>query len=570
VTRIARTTGIVCVFALCVGVSAQSPDKIAAARARLAGVAAIVQKLPVSQQHHLSSGVLNLVQLATGLTGADDDHGPPPITRPQSAKSGVRATAVPGTPVLVNDPTTDFLFSVLAGATQSETTTAWCGSNVVVGFNDSTSVFETELFGPGGLSFSGAGASGDMGQSFLDIGPINPGPNFNDFLAGDPVVTCGDANHFNFSQILESGETLSTNVFEPLSGAAFSKSADAGLTWGNPIYAVLKDGNTHVIDKPWHALDPQHPSHVFLTYTDFDVSGTVCGTDSSGAPVERVAIEMVMSVDGGNTWSRPAIIDEICSAAPDFPHVSGSQVVVDNQGSVYVAWEAFLTATSRELRMRRITGNGTSPGAIVKVTPVVPVGDGFLIQANIRNTEFPSLAVDRSNGTLYIVWNDGRLLQDLDFESPNFAYGYGNVFVTRSLNHGATWSSPVRVNDDAPPPPGNRGVDHFQPAVGVDQTGAVGACWYDRRIDPRNTFVARFCARSTNGGTTWANNMVPMDPWLPMKEVDAFIVPYYLGDYDQVATDTLRVNPGFLGSFGNVELILNELVPNQDVYVTRF
>src|SRR6266849_3602265 len=43
----------------------------------------------------------------------------------------------------VSDPSTDLSFSRMAGFTQSETSTAWCGNNVVVAYNDSGSFLET-------------------------------------------------------------------------------------------------------------------------------------------------------------------------------------------------------------------------------------------------------------------------------------------------------------------------------------------------------------------------------------------------------------------------------------------
>ncbi|HYL94086.1 MAG TPA: hypothetical protein VEW69_13125, partial [Alphaproteobacteria bacterium] len=59
----------------------------------------------------------------------------------------------------VNDRSTDLDFSGFDGVTQSETSTAMCGNQVVVGFNDSGSEFQTFFFGTGGLSFSGAAVS---------------------------------------------------------------------------------------------------------------------------------------------------------------------------------------------------------------------------------------------------------------------------------------------------------------------------------------------------------------------------------------------------------------------------
>ena len=49
----------------------------------------------------------------------------------------------------MSDLSTDFLFSVLAGFTQSETSTAWCGKNVMVGFKDSGSLPESLFLAPG-------------------------------------------------------------------------------------------------------------------------------------------------------------------------------------------------------------------------------------------------------------------------------------------------------------------------------------------------------------------------------------------------------------------------------------
>src|SRR5205823_8930544 len=124
-------------------------------------------------------------------------------------------------PISVNDPSTDLLFSVLEGMTQSETSTAWCGSGVVVGFNDSGSFFETMLFGPGGISFSGAGASTNGGSSFTDIGFINPGPNPATFLGGDPVVNCTNASTFYYSQLAMS---FDPTTFTSISGVTVSQS----------------------------------------------------------------------------------------------------------------------------------------------------------------------------------------------------------------------------------------------------------------------------------------------------------------------------------------------------------
>src|SRR5258708_13592223 len=107
------------------------------------------------------------------------------------AKMGAQLTSAPppvGSLIRASNPATDVAYSSFAGFTQSETSTARCGNNVVVGFNDSGSVFETPYFytGTGGQAFSGAPYSTNGGASFTDVGPINPAPGNGNFIAVGP------------------------------------------------------------------------------------------------------------------------------------------------------------------------------------------------------------------------------------------------------------------------------------------------------------------------------------------------------------------------------------------------
>jgi hypothetical protein len=56
--------------------------------------------------------------------------------------------------------------------------------------------------------------------------------------------------------------------------------------------------------------------------------------------------------------------------------------------------------------------------------------------------------------------------------------------------------------------------------------------------------------------------------WQPWHATDAYGNPYYLGDYDAVASDFAMVHSGFLGAYGFVNT--NALVPNQDVGLMSF
>jgi len=205
------------------------------------------------------------------------------------------------------------------------------------------------------------------------------------------------------------------------------------------------------------------------------------------------------------------------------------------------------------------------------VTDAVPTGDGIALQGYFRTWLTGSLAVDNSggktDGALYVTWEDGRFNARLDVESPFGLYRNANVLITRSFDGGTSWSSPVRVDNGALQQRNGFGIDHFEPAAAVDSTGALAACWYDRRDDPVNYRISRYCGVSTNLGSSWTNVRVDPRSWLPIHAADALVNPYYLGDYDTVATDRTKTFTGFQSAYGDVSL--NAPVPNQDVFLVH-
>jgi hypothetical protein len=588
--QITRLTMVATTLILGSGIFAQAqtevdPDRLASIREKLAQVEAVLDTLPDSAKKRLSSGAQNLLKLAQGWQEVEGTLAQIPVNLvnekniPRNDFGVSAASDAPNDPAAsfpISRASADFVFSIMAGFTQSETSTAWCGNNVVTGFNDSGSIFESLLFGPGGVSGSGASISSNKGLTFHDVGFINPGTDFNNFLAGDPVVTCAllpqaAMPSFFYNQLFELGPPTA-----PLTAIAFSRSTDGGGSWSSAVAAVQKDARTHFLDKDWSAVDPTNPSRIFVSYTDFDRSGTsgapACGFVGGNA-VLRIAIELVRSSDGGATWSDPVVIAQGCNVPPNFPQVQGSQIVVDSAGSVYVAWEFFQGAagTTRSLLISKSADNGSSFGAPVTISNVIETGDGGGLQGGFRNNEFPMLAVDRSSGALYVAWNDGRNFAIRDFEGADGLYHFADILVSRSITGGATWSVPVLVNPpQAPHLVGLNllGTDHYQPGIAVDHTGAVGVCWYDRRGDPANFRFGRACSISTTSGVTWTQNFFFNGNWSPVHATDVFLNPTYFGDYDTVASDFLLSNSGFLGAFGFVSP--SALVPNQDVAIFIF
>jgi hypothetical protein len=477
------------------------------------------------------------------------------------AKMGAAsASALPPTAGLIpaSNPATDIAYSSMAGFTQSETSTARCGNSVVAGFNDSGSVFETPFFftGTGGQAFSGAAYSANGGASFTDGGPINPGPGNGNFLGGDPTVNCSDANTFYYSQIFDYVDS-NFNFFGAI---GVNKSTDGGKTWGDPVPAISKDGS-HLLDKPWSTIDPSNKSRMFVSYTDFDFSGTstTCGFNI------RTAIEFVESDDGGATWSAtPNVAIEVCGNAA----VQGSQMAVDSHGTLYISWVNLGSNFPLGPRAIQISNfkSGTLSAPVTVEANVQPGGDSYYLQGLFRDFLDMAMAIDHSgtgsDGTLYITWADGRDKIVPDPIAIQGSYAYDDVLLRQSFDGGNTWGfAPRKVNSDIQSRLGS-GHDHYQSAIAVDNRGVVGVCWYDRRDDNENFAVKRHCGESTDGGFSFSDANIGMNAFAPTHGNDEFINSIYMGDYDQLTSDFTNANSGFVGAFQN-----QTNRGNPDVYV---
>ncbi|HEY7404696.1 MAG TPA: hypothetical protein VIB39_14315 [Candidatus Angelobacter sp.] len=550
-----------------------NPDRINAIKAKLTELSARYGKLSANQRMLLDGEKrMGLSPQMIDRLAAVAASGKT-VTRKQFNDIMADAQKAAGV-ASVNDPTTDLDFSSYDGMTQSETHTAMCGNQVVVGFNDSGSIFQSFFFGPGGLSISGGAVSSDGGKTFHDIGAINPGSDFSNIVLGDPLITCTDSSHFFYTQLFETGSGSAIGI---------SSSSDGGNTWGDPQPTVLKDFS-HFLDKPWTAIDPSNRQRVYITYTDFDGSGTSPGC----GPQSRTAIELVASNDGGQHFSSPVIIDEQCG---DNVGVQTSHVAFNSHSVAYIAWHRF-NPTNTEVRITHLSPGG-SPAPSLAVDQKVFGGDILVVlggsdfqtveaeedlAGQFRNFSGLDLAVDHSggssDGTVYLTWDDGRNKSTPDLAgfslegnppdqpavlipfSPLIltagTYVYTDIMLSRSKD-GVHFSPTIQVNSDRQPKFGS-GHDHFQPAIAVDSTGKAAICWYDRRNDPKNFAIERFCAESKNGNE-WNNFRVPIAAFAPLHRTDfgifgfASITAPYMGDYDGLTTDFTGKTTGFIGAF---------------------
>jgi hypothetical protein len=368
--------------------------------------------------------------------------------------------------------------------TQSETSLVAFDNTVVVGFNDSGS-------NAGGTNkFTGFARSIDGGATFADGGtlPTNPGGD-----AGDPVLARDNSTGRIYFATL--GFSVSTiQVF---------RSDDGGASWMAPINGT-PGGSSE--DKEWITVD-NYPGagngNVYLISRRF---GTGPG------------IYVFRSTDGGATFG-PNLGTQIVAGA------QGAFIAVGTDHSVYAFWWA-----GTSIQVRKSTDLGVTFGPPVTVASglvggtngdlgLTGIRQGTTTASGFRSNEFPHAAINPVNGNIYAVYNN----------NPD-GVDKCDIFVVQSTDGGATWSAPLRVNDDTTT------NDQWQPTLAVTPDGAnLGIFYYSRQEDPANNLF-KFYGRiaSVSGSTlTFAPSFAISDvPSLPEFGRDTLINSVYMGDYD--------------------------------------
>jgi hypothetical protein len=315
--------------------------------------------------------------------------------------------------------------------------------------------------------------------------------------AGDPVLARSDSTGRIFFATLQfSGAGI--NVFH---------SDDNGATWSPPVQGG--PGKTSFQDKSWITVDNFPASgngNVYLVERDFGAGN---------------GIYFFRSTDNGNTFG-PSGGTLIVSG------MQGAFVTVSPNHSVHAFWYAGTT-----LQVRKSTDQGVTWGAAVPVASgliggtngdlsLTGVRQGTVTAAPFRTNEFPHAAVNPVSGNIYVTYdNDGPGSDKAD------------VFFVQSTDGGATWSAPIRVNDDATT------TDQWMPTIVVSPAGdRLGVFYYSRQEDPANNNLFKRYGRiaSISGGTITLTPSFAVSDTASLPEFgrDSVVNSTYMGDYDQV------------------------------------
>ena len=329
------------------------------------------------------------------------------------------------------------------------------------------------------------------------------------FNFGDPAPTIDKDGRIIESFIITSGSM----------GASYS--TNNGLNWAS---IVGFPGATTSADKNFSGTDDA-PSSAFYgrSYTVY--------TEFAGSFVNRIVL--TYTTNGGVSWSTVAPV----SPVPSTNHFhQGCDIKTGPNGEVYVVWaNSVLTNpfTEDSLGFAKSTNGGVNWTIATNRAANVNGNRTFNMMNNIRVAGFPRIDVDRTCGP-----RAGWIYVCMGEKNPGIAGDVSDITLYKSTNGGTTWSSGVRVNQDA----FGNGKKQYMGAIRVDESGAVNVVYYDSRNIATNDSAEVWMARSTDGGVTFTEMKVG-NKFRHAPTGLANVNSQYAGDYIGVTSNLIAGNP---------------------------
>jgi hypothetical protein len=336
--------------------------------------------------------------------------------------------------------------------------------------------------------------------------------------ATDPwVAFAADGTVFLF--VLEFNSDSAANAM------VASRSVDGGVSWSDPTVLRSDDDPDVFNDKNTITADPTDAGRLYAVWDR--ITGQTHPTQPTGTGPAWFART------SAGVWetARP-IYDPGLDA-----QTLGNVLAVLPDGTLVDAFD-LITATSsmnpvNMLAVVRSTDHGLtwSDAKVIAAMRGVGVEDPSNHVFIRSGADLPQIAVDRTSGALYIVWQDAPASGSLD-----------QIMIVSSVDGGASWTPPVTVNG-VPTSPA------FTPSVAVAADGTVGVTYFDMRdarlTDPDTLAVTPWLATSRDRGQTWSDEALSQPFNLRPALLRDF---YFLGDYQGLVASGNTFVPFFVAA----------------------
>ncbi len=358
------------------------------------------------------------------------------------------------------------------------------------------------------------------GRTFAHFSTCSGGTpaNGGDFdRASDPWVSFAPNGHAYQISLSASADLLT-------SGILVSKSVDGGITWSEPTTVIRETSAFNFNDKESITADPTDSNRVYAVWDRSRKPGENASFNALHSFAFRGDIIFSRTTNGGTSWSAPR--DVLAQNKNEF--TVGNQIAVLPNGTlvdVFALGKGSGIQPSQNPFTEAVVlssdgGDTWSKPIDISTDQSVAVRDPDTGAGVRAGAGLPDIAVDPNDGTLYVVWSDGR-----------FSGGaYDDVALSRSTDGGLTWSAPIEVNNSP------AGVAAFTPAVEVAANGTVAVTYYDFRNNTpaAGALTDHFIVYSTNHGATWGGE-ARLTPTSFNIETAPIARGYFLGDYEGLA-----------------------------------